>query len=255
MVIDEGPRRVMRFGSSAGSPQSAIVRGQPRAVPVEYVRYALLGLAHHGHPTRLLMVGLGGGTFSTLVHRALPRAIFDVVEIDPTVVAAARAYFGLREDEHYRVHIADAVDWIAQNNQYSGQDSNQGGGKYDFVLLDAYAGEEIPPALRSEAFFRSVERRLASGGVVAINIAEPGAEGNIVARAFRSVFTPFDCYQTPVDGNVMIFAARETRIVDRGAMLRWLHEWDARGLTDFSLSAIANPLGHSGCRLALSGTD
>src|SRR6188474_1601368 len=116
LVIDEGPRRVMRFGSPSASEQSAIEPANPRAVPVEYVRYALLGLAYHplGRPRRVLMVGLGGGTFTTLVHRALPDVTIDVVEIDPVVVAAARAHFGLREGARYRVHVADAADWMTR---------------------------------------------------------------------------------------------------------------------------------------------
>jgi spermidine synthase len=229
LVIDEGPRRVMRFGSPSASDQSEIEPANPRAVPVEYVRYALLGLAHHGQPRRVLMVGLGGGTFTTLVHRALPDAVIDAVEIDPVVVAAARAHFGLREDERYRVHVADAVDWMAR-----------GDATYDFVLLDAYAGEEIPPALGTEAFFRAVARRLAPGGVVAINIAEMQAEGRAVARAFAAVLRPFDCVRTPVDGNVLLFASDGAHPVDGPAVRRWLAEWDARGLIDFSLASLAS---------------
>ena len=129
--------------------------GNPRAVPVEYVRYALLGLAHHGRPARVLMVGLGGGTFTTLVHRALPGASVDAVEIDPVVVEAARAWFDLREDARYRVHVADAADWLRRDR-----------GAYDYVLLDAYAGEDIPgrpsPARRSSATSRRAWRRAAS---------------------------------------------------------------------------------------------
>jgi spermidine synthase len=228
LVIDEGSRRVMRFGSPSGSEQSAIEIGNPRAIPVEYVRYALVGLAHHGRPRHVLMVGLGGGTFSTLVHRALPEATVDVVEIDPVVVAAARAHFGLREDDRYRVHVADAAVWITRAQ-----------GTYDYVLLDAYAGEGIPEALGTEAFFRAVARRLAPGGVVAINIAEMQAEGLKVARAFAAVLTPFDCRRTPGDGNLLLFAADGPRVIDRAAMRRWLADWDARGATDFSLAALA----------------
>src|SRR4029077_18298178 len=62
LVLDEGPLRVMRFGTRDGSEQSSIVRDRPGAVPIEYVRAALLGLAAHGQVTRILMVGLGGGT-------------------------------------------------------------------------------------------------------------------------------------------------------------------------------------------------
>jgi spermidine synthase len=232
LVIDEGPLRVMRFGSPAGSEQSAIVRGNPRALPLEYTRYALLGLAHahEGRPRRMLMVGLGGGTLTTLVHRALPEMSIDAVEIDPVVVAAARAQFGLREDARYRVHVADAAAWMA---------TARGEATYDYIFLDAYAGEGIPAALGTPAFFRAVARRLAPGGVVAINIAELEAEGLAVARAFAAVLTPFDCRCTPVDGNVLLFASDGGHLVDGPRMRRWLADWDARGLTDFSLASLA----------------
>jgi spermidine synthase len=232
LVIDEGPLRVMRFGSPAGSEQSAIERGNPRALPLEYTRYALLGLAHanQGRPRRMLMVGLGGGTLTTLVHRALPEMIIDAVEIDPVVVAAARAQFGLREDARYRVHVADAAAWMT---------AARGEETYDYILLDAYAGEEIPAALGTPAFFRAVARRLAPGGVVAINVAEMEAEGLAVTRAFAGVLAPFDCRRTPVDGNVLLFAAAGPHQPDPAAMQRWLAEWDARRATDFSLAALA----------------
>jgi spermidine synthase len=244
LVIDEGTRRVMRFGSPAGSEQSAIEVGNPRALPLEYTRYALLGLAHHGRPRRMLMVGLGGGTFTTLVHRAIPEMTIDAIEIDPIVVAAARAHFGLREDARYRVHVEDAAAWITR-----GQD------RYDYILLDAYAGEGIPEALGTRAFFEAVARRLAPGGVVAINIAELQAEGRAVARSFAAVLTPFDCRRTPTDGNVLLFAAAGPHAGDPAAMRKWLADWDARGATDFSLAAMAaHPAGGPECRQLGLGT-
>jgi len=231
----------MRFGSRQGSEQSATVPGDPRAVPVEYVRYALLGLAHHGRAARVLMVGLGGGTFTTLVHRALPGVSVDAVEIDPVVVEAARSWFGLREDARYRVHVADAADWLRRDR-----------GAYDYVLLDAYAGEDIPAAVASEAFFRDVRARVAPGGVVAINIAEPNASGVAAARAFAAVFTPFECRRTAVDGNVIVFASNGPRLPDPMATQRWLADWDARGVTDFSLRALAAlPVGGATCERLL----
>jgi spermidine synthase len=167
----------------------------------------------------------------------LPELIIDAVEIDPVVVAAARAAFGLREDGRYRVHVADAAVWIAGGSE-----------TYDYILLDAYAGEGIPPALGTPAFFRAVARRLAPGGVVGINIAEMEAEGLAVARAFAAVLTPFDCRRTPVDGNVLLFAAAGAHAPDAPAMQRWLAAWDARGATDFSLVALAaRPAGGPEC--------
>src|SRR6185436_9425495 len=105
-----------------------------------------------------------------------------------------------------------------------------------------------PAALATPAFFRAVAQRLAPGGVVAINVAEMHAEGRAVVRAFTATLTPFDCRLTPVDGNVLLFAAAGPRPVDPAATRRWLADWDARGVTDFSLAALAaRPAGGPAC--------
>jgi spermidine synthase len=230
--VDDGHERALRFGGLDGSDQSTIVPGRPGAVPLEYARYPVLGLAYQGDPRTLLMVGLGGGTFTTMVHRVLPEIAIDVVEIDPVVVEAARAFFGLREDHRYRVHVAEGAAWLATAR----------GGPYDYVLLDAYGGEAIPEALRTEAFFRSVKARLTPAGVVAINIAEPQAEGAQVMRVFRSVFSNFAGVRAPKDGNLLLFGAAGPRDPPApAAVAAWLAAWDARGMTEFSARALVGP--------------
>jgi len=228
LVRDEGALRVMRFGTPPGSEQSAIVRDRPGAVPIEYVKLALLGLGHAADLRRVLMVGLGGGSFTTLLHRALPEVGIDAIEIDPVVVAAARACFGLREDDGYRVHVADAAAWIARDT-----------GTYDYVFLDAYAGEDIPPALASPAFFAAVRARLAPGAVVAINIAEPDGQGAGVAAAFSKVLPPLEHRRARRDGNLVLYGAATARTADAAALLRFAAAWDARAITDFSMRALA----------------
>ena len=220
----------MRFGSPSASEQSAIEPANPRAVPVEYVRYALLGLAHHGRPRRVLMVGLGGGTFSTLVHRALPDATVDAVEIDPVVVAGrARA---LRPARGRRATGCTSptppTGWRAI------------GAAYDFVLLDAYAGEGIPAALatgsvlsggraaaRARRRRRDQHRRDAGGGAGGRARLRRACWRRSTAGRRRSTATC--CCSRPT--------ARAP--VDAAAMQRWLADWDARGVTDFSLAALA----------------
>lgn len=227
LVSDEGPRRVMRFGTLDASEQSAIVRDDPRAVPIEYMRYALLALAYHGNPRRLLMVGLGGGTLTGLVQRARPDVRVDVVELDPVVVDAARACFGLREDATHRVHVADGARWMAAARE-----------SYDVIVLDAYLGEELPSALASEAFFRDVRARLAPGGVVALNVAELRGGMRAAARAMAAVLSPFACKQAPTDGNLVLFAAATATAPDPRAAQRWAEAWDQTRATSFSLASL-----------------
>jgi spermidine synthase len=233
LVRDEGPRRVMRFGTPPGSEQSEIVRDRPDAVPMEYVQLALLGLGHVAAPRRVLMVGLGGGTFTTLLHRLRPDLTIDAVEIDPVVVAAARACFGLREDDRYRVHVADAATWLARAPAGDGT-------RYDYIVLDAYAGEDIPATIGSPAFFESVRAHLAPGGVVALNLAEAEGQGAPVAVTFTRVLSVFERRRAPRDGNLLLYAATEPRAApDPNAVLRFAAAWDARGLTDFSMRALS----------------
>ena len=49
---------------------------------------------------RILMVGLGAGSISTYLGRAMPDVQIDVVELDPGVIAAGRKYFGLQETDN-----------------------------------------------------------------------------------------------------------------------------------------------------------
>lgn len=77
-----------------------------------------------------------------------------------------------------------------------------------------------------------------------------GVAGQVAARAFVRVLTPFDCRQTPVDGNLLLFAAAGPHAADAAARRRWLADWDARGATDFSLAALAaEPARGSACAL------
>ncbi len=49
---------------------------------------AMLGMVMCPEPERVLMIGLGGGAFTSLLRRQFPSLWIDAVEIDPVVVEA-----------------------------------------------------------------------------------------------------------------------------------------------------------------------
>jgi len=49
----------------------------------------------NGPSWRVLMIGLGGGSFAKFVYHRLPEAVTEVLEINPQVVAVARRLFEL----------------------------------------------------------------------------------------------------------------------------------------------------------------
>ena len=100
------------------------------------------------------MIGLGGGSISTYLGRAMPDVIIDTVEIDPGVIAAAKKYFGIRDSKRVRYLAATA-----------GCSSSATQPKYDVILIDAFHGGYVPFHLLTKEFYALVKERLAPGGV------------------------------------------------------------------------------------------
>ncbi len=199
-VVDEGDERSLRLGDPDGIRQSVILKGDPLAVPVGYVRVATAGLAFTEGRSRALVVGLGGGSFPMLLCRCLPRMEVDVVELNPVVVDVARRFFGVREDERLRIHVEDGARFMPRE-----------GPRYDFILLDAFSEEGTPSHLKAPDFFEEVLRRLAPGGVAVCNIALGGAASK--ARLLETFVQAFPhCARlggTAESANVLAVGARE----------------------------------------------
>ena len=116
---------------------------------------ALRARSRQAHARRVLMIGLGGGTLATMLHRAGAKVV--AVEIDPAIVALARGYFAMPET--IEIHVADGARFITREKR-----------KFDVIVLDAYRGAEMPAHLVTAAFFRRVKARLKPGGVALLNL-------------------------------------------------------------------------------------
>jgi spermidine synthase len=196
LVIDDGSLRILRLGSIDSLDQSYLDLRDPDAVPMEYVRYAALGLAYVPAPKHVLMIGLGGGTFSNLVHRAVLGADIDVVEINPVVVEAAKRYFGVAEDERYEIHIADGAAYVRASGQH-----------YDLMLVDAYSASGIPHHLTTPGFLTQLRQHLDARGVLIANIAVVGEPALSLVATIGRLFPHVACVPCPESGNLLVFGS------------------------------------------------
>ncbi|MGH7730886.1 MAG: fused MFS/spermidine synthase [Candidatus Eiseniibacteriota bacterium] len=123
-----------------------------------------------------LLIGLGAGELVAKLDAAGVR--LTVVEIDPKVEETARRFFGL-ELPHERIHIADGRTFLERDAAV-----------YDFVLMDAFLGEDVPGHLYTREAFRAMRRRLAPGGLVAINYTSipNGRDVRSMARTLQAEF-------------------------------------------------------------------
>ena len=227
-VVEVGGYRHLRFGSACGFDQSSVSLSNPQEVATEYVRLAALSLALAAENDHILMIGLGGGTFSNLTARALPGAQIDAVDVDPVVVEAAKRFFGVRTSERYRIHVADAAEFLAKSKQ-----------RYDVIFLDTYGGEGMPAHLGTRDYFESVVKRLRPGGVVVANFGldEPG-QYIALARRLGAAAGDALCVSGVEEANLVVFAG-PPETLRGGDLVESAAEFDETGRFPFSLVELA----------------
>jgi hypothetical protein len=84
---------------------------------------------------RVLMLGLGGGSAPSFLHRVLGSSVdIDVVEVDPTVVWLAVSFLGFRVASNLRVVIDDALHYLNRTDTV-----------YDWIFNDISTPDESLP--------------------------------------------------------------------------------------------------------------
>lgn len=155
----------------------------PDDMPFTYTQLMTAGLLYPEATKRILMIGLGAGSVSTYLARAMPDAQIDVVEVDPGVISVARQYFGVRETDRLHIIESDGRVYLARHNAL-----------YDLILLDAYRELGVPFHLLTKEFYGLVKEHLAPGGAVSANVTGGTRLYSSTLVTLRAVFPTVDLY-------------------------------------------------------------
>ena len=217
IVVTENARGLRTLEFERGGGRHSVVKpGDPGHLELEYARVALVALALRAQPpSRILVVGLGGGSLPTLLRAAYPDARIDVAEIDPAVVSVAERYFGFFQDEHMQAHVGDGRQFIERAPR----------GTYDLIFLDAFDTKVVPRHLTTQEFLGAVRAALRPDGVVAANIWGPLANTAYypMLATFRSVFDELYLVIAQNDVNVMTFALPRSEHLSRAQLAARAH--------------------------------
>jgi spermidine synthase len=110
----------------------------------EYI-HAMFGLLRRAKSRDVLMIGCGGGTLATMLHRVGVNVV--IVDIDPASFQIAHDYFHL--PRAIECHVADGKKYLQKETR-----------RFDAIVLDAYSAEEIPKHLVTSAFFDLAKTRM-----------------------------------------------------------------------------------------------
>jgi hypothetical protein len=103
----------------------------------------------------VLMIGCGGGTLATMLHRA--GVTVTVVDLHQMSFDIAHRYFHM--PENIACHTADGIAWLKAHR-----------GNFDAIVLDAFGEHGMPPPFMAPSFFKLAKARMNRGGVFLMNV-------------------------------------------------------------------------------------
>ena len=210
-ISEERGVRYLHFGSPW--IQGAMRIARPWALELEYTRDLMFPLLMRPEdwPATVLQIGLGSASVTKFLYRARPEARITVVEILPEVVAAARQYFRLPEDEaRIRIELADGHEHVMQRRS-----------RYDLVVVDGFDAQGRPGMLDTEPFYMMCRERLSRSGMMSVNLLTRRRGTDASVGRIRHAFEDRVLRLPPSDaGNAVAVAAVGHEVRMSGEELR-----------------------------------
>ena len=186
--------RSLHIGSD--TVQSSMRLARPNDLELSYTRSMMGFLLFAPPPSKVLMIGLGGGSLAKFVFHRLPHARIQAVEVNPRVLAIARQYFHVPpDDERFEVVVADGAAHVEREEASA-----------DVVLVDGYEADAHVEELATPAFYAACRRRLAPGGIMSVNLWGGDKLFYTLTKRIEDAFPGGTlCLPAERPGNVVVF--------------------------------------------------
>jgi spermidine synthase len=203
IIVDEkNGLRCLQFNvKSNKTHQSCMLVDDPQRLVFNYTKLLFSSLLLTKQPEKVLIIGLGGGTMSNILHQLYPDAEITNVEIDPAVIKVARQYFGFFENQLVTSKVQDGRIFIKR----AGLKKQ----KYDWIILDAFNGDYIPEHLMTKEFLQETKQLLSEKGVLAANTFSVSELYNFESATYKSVFGDFYNVRNNQVSNRIILASNQ----------------------------------------------
>ena len=232
VIVTENERglRTLRF-EQGGARQSVVKVGDPDHLELPYAHVMPVGLAFVEKPRQVLVVGLGGGTVPSFLHKHFPSMNLDVVDIDPIVVQVAKEFFGFREDDRLRAYAEDGRKFIEQRPR-----------RYDIIFLDAFGAENVPYHLATREFLESVRAALTPEGIVVGNIWSRSSNPlyDSMVRTYQEVFPEVTIFHVRGVSNRIVVGVPRRQPIDKQDLARRAREISTQSQFGFDLGDVVN---------------
>ncbi|CAG37836.1 spermine/spermidine synthase domain-containing protein [Desulfotalea psychrophila] len=151
-VRDDGTTRSLYFEKD--TLQSSMDHVEPHKLSISYTRFMLLPLLLL-KPKKVLIIGLGGGSFLRFFRHFLPEAHIEAVDFSAEVIKIAKEFFLINDEE---LHCCCGKHFLEETEE-----------KYDLILVDAFDQQGMAKEIYCSEFFRLCHDHLQPGGAISCN--------------------------------------------------------------------------------------
>jgi spermidine synthase len=196
--------RSLHIGSD--TIQSSMRIARPYDLELSYTRSMMAFLLFNERPQRVLMVGLGGGSLAKFIYHRLPWVTTEVVEVNPRVIAIARQYFHVPEnDARFAVIIGNGAEHVVRDGRGA-----------DVIAVDGYDGESQAAELSAAAFYGACRKRLNAGGMLVVNLWGSDLKFDATLQRIETAFPAATlCLPAEKPGNIIVLAFRDAPGIPR----------------------------------------
>lgn len=196
-ICDSGTRRSLYFDSQ--HLQSAMSLLNPHELILSYTRFMLFGLIADPKPEKVLVIGIGSGSFVRYFHHHVPECTIVGVDSSQHVIDLARGYFALPESENVHIHCMDGKEFIERAVEQVET--------YDLILVDAFDSHGMSPPIYSPSCIRQTQTILRDSGCISFNLWSSNrrlyAE---IEHDIRTTYKGIVTLPVPDRGNVVVVA-------------------------------------------------
>jgi SAM-dependent methyltransferase len=177
--------------------------GDARGVSTADYIHAMYFFLRQAKCKDVLMIGCGGGTLATMLHRSGVKVT--VVDLHRLSIDIARDYFNLPAD--VPCHVADGIAYLKKHRS-----------RHDALVLDAFGEGGMPEKFMTPAFFRLAKSRLkARGSLFLMNVIvadDDDSTPDDLVRVMRAQWRGVRLLDTDgwVDRNAVIAAGTVTKL-------------------------------------------
>ena len=186
----------MRFGNRI--VQSSCLKSDPNKLLLSYTRHMMIILLFSQNPQKALHIGLGGGSIPLFLDKEYPNLYQRIIEINKSVVNAAKLYFGFKEGLRKKIIISDATEIISKIKE-----------KYDLIFVDAFGPNGAPKKLQYGPFLEQIYQNLESNGWAVGNYWTLDPFYPVQLSKWISVFDEVFQVRARPTGNMILFGKKK----------------------------------------------